>query len=109
MVNRRVLRRRVIVPVHVRVFEELVAVEPAEELLPIDVLVRLSVFVPGLFGTSRRADRVPDVQLIRELARDRALADAGRADEDDEDAGMFLTCAHRYSTFCTCSLSRSIA
>src|SRR5689334_18004377 len=100
MVDGRVLGRRVIVPVHVRVFEELVAIEPAEELLPIDVLVRLSVLVARLLGTSRRADRIPDVHLLGELARDRALPHAGRADEDDEDAKMFLSFGH-YLLYCS--------
>ena len=49
------------------------------------MLVLLFAF---LFGPRGDADGVGDVHLPLQPARDRALPDAGRTDEDDEHSGM---------------------
>src|SRR5439155_7731792 len=91
----RVLRRRVVVAVNLRVLEVLIVVEAAEELELVDVLVLLAALVlAGLLWAGRDADGVGDVQLLFEPARDRALANAGRADEDDQQSAIFGFARH---------------
>ena len=109
------LGRAVVVAVDLGVFQELIGVEPAEELLAADVLVGLALLIAGLLRAGGGADDVTEIELAGQPARDGALADAGRADEHDEQAAASseLSCesvtGHVHSTFCTCSLSRSMA
>src|SRR4051794_32455454 len=98
----------VVVPIDLRIFEILIVIQPAEELQLVDVVVGLALGILRLLGPRGDADGVPDVQAILELKRDRALADARRAAENDQRAAM-IRCAPAHSTFCTCSLTRSIA
>ncbi len=86
-----VLGRSVIVVVNLGIFQEFVVVEAAEELVAGDVVVFLALVVlAGAFGAGGGTDDVGDVEVVLELAGDGALADAGGAAEDDEQAGMFV-------------------
>src|SRR5215211_399293 len=92
MVERRMLRRRVIMPVYVGIFEEFFRIQPTEKLQLGDVIVSLSLVVAVLFFARGRADRVPQVQLLLELARNGALANpTGAAEDDQETFLIFLT------------------
>src|SRR5262249_27518384 len=113
-----VFGRPVVLAVDLGVFQEGVLVEPFEELVPGNMVVLLLFVVPRALRAGGGRDGVDDVQELRESAGDRGLADAARAAENDEDAGLGGGRGHlarrskekeSYSTFWTCSLSRSIA
>src|SRR4051812_42137712 len=98
----------VIFTVDLGIFEEFIAVETFEEFFLGEELVFLSLVVARPLGTSGGGDGVDHVQFLGQLARNSGLADASGSAENDELAVFRGHRINDYSTFCTCSFSRSI-
>ena len=96
MIQCGVLGGCVIIAVNLSVFKIFVVVQPAKELGAINVIVSLALGF--IWAPWMRGDRngVPNMQLLSQAARNRALADARRAAEDDEKAEMGVHFAHSY-------------
>src|SRR5262245_2801288 len=115
-------RRAVEMPVHLGPFEELPGRAPALEFLAGGEMVMHAVGLVGTLGPRRGGDREHALGARGQQSLDqRALADAGRSrDHQQEAAGLAIgghrhrfdpSCrfrrAHAHSTFCTCSRRRS--